>query len=57
LLRNYYLIINGLLIGSDEVLIHVVLVRVYSWIASIPASRLPPLCFTPPKGEIGDIAL
>ena len=41
----------------EEVLIHLVLGRVYSWMASIPASRLPPLYFTPPKGEIGDIAL
>ena len=30
---------KGLAIGLLEVLIHVVLVRVYTWIASIPASR------------------
>ena len=49
-------IVNGLAIGSVEVLIQTVLVVVNSWIASTPASRPDPLLPNPPNGAIGEMA-
>ena len=49
-------IVNGLAIGSVEVLIQTVLVVVNSWMASTPASRPDPLLPNPPNGAIGEMA-
>ena len=49
-------IVNGLDIGSVDVLIQTVLVVVNSWMASTPASLPDPLLPKPPNGAMGEMA-